>query len=172
MKFSLVFGALTALARSVAADGASVEAALQAVIDDTAALNTTVATWCGGLLQAVPITARATALLLTVEKGTQTARASANLTTLEALGVGTLTQTLVADVNSTLSTLVDAKPKFDRRLLGPAILLTLKAQRDASARFGAAVVDKIPPLVQGIARALVAQIDESFADAIAVYNPF
>jgi hypothetical protein len=81
------------------------------------------------------------------------------------------TQTLSTTVNKTLTDVIAAKPKFDGLLIvSPVVLLNLKLEKKGSDEFGSAVVEKIPEALQGIAQSLLAPIDDSFDEAIAVYE--
>lgn len=124
--FISVLVAIGCLASNVIADGASIVAALDKISDATAQLNNSVISWDGSLLGTLPIIADSTALLADINSATKTAEQSANLTDLEALGVGLATLSLASDVNTTLATIEAAKPKFQRLLLAPLILLNLE----------------------------------------------
>jgi hypothetical protein len=160
------------LATSVLADGASILAAMARISADSAELNATVSEWNGGILGVLPITIQSTTLLNDIKNGTAVAQASANLTLIQAIQVAQATQTLAKGVNSSLETIIAAKTKFDHLLLSPVILLSLQLQKDASADFSAAVISKVPANLQGAAQVLVGQIQDSFAKAIGIYNPF
>lgn len=154
----------------VLADGAAIVSALRTVAVNTALLNNTVLSWNGDILGSPPILARSSDLLHSIDRATEVTDASANLTLLEAISVATATQGLIKDVNMTLSTIIAAKPKFDRLDLDKVTLVDLKFQRGATATFSVAVARKVPSNVVSSAAALSSQIDESFAKAIAVYQ--
>jgi hypothetical protein len=97
-----------------------------------------------------------------------------------------------------LTDVIAAKPKFDGLVIvSPTTLLNLKLEKKGSDAFGSAVVEKIPEALQGyvflsffavvveievlvhvgtradfyrIAQGLLAPIDASFDEAIAVYE--
>lgn len=67
--------------------------------------------------------------------------------------------------------MVAAKGKFDGLLVvSPVVLLNLGLEKKATDRFGAAVVEKVPEALQGIAKGLLVPVDESFEEAIAAYK--
>lgn len=173
MLFTKVLAPVAFLATAVLADGAAIVDALNAIAADTAALNNTVIEWKSDLLGSLPIIAKSTSLLATINKGTKTAEDSAPLELLETLGVAQATQALVADVNTTLTTIISRKSDFDHLLLSPVVLLNLELEKKASADFSDAVTAKVPADVQSIAEQLAAQINDAFVEAIDVYNgPF
>ena len=74
-------------------------------------------------------------------------------------------------MNTTLANVIRTKPKYDTLLIvSPVVLLNLKLEKEATDRFGDAVVGKVPEALQGIAEGLLAPIDDSFEEAIAVYE--
>ncbi|KAH8746216.1 hydrophobic surface binding protein A-domain-containing protein [Diaporthe sp. PMI_573] len=162
---ALVFGV-----GSVLADGAAIASAISAIQNATDELTTTVSNYNGNLLGSLPIIVQSTSLLSTIKKGTKTAEESAALADLEALTVGLATITLVGKVNASLDAIVDAKPKFDRNLLTPVVLLNLEQQRSASSDFSDAVVSKLPAAFVSTGQQLAAQISAAFSEAISVYS--
>ncbi|KAI5463611.1 antigenic cell wall galactomannoprotein-like protein [Mariannaea sp. PMI_226] len=164
--------AFAGLATTAAASGASIVSAMDAISNATKALNKTVASWDGLILGTAPIIVRSTQLLIEIKNGTEVAQASANLTFAEALQVAGATQSLSTVVNSTLTTIINAKHKFDRLLLSPIILLNLHLQKDATDDFSAAVIEKVPAALQETAKGLVKPISDSFDNAISKYKLF
>lgn len=152
------------------ADGAAIASAISAIQNATIALNDTVAAWEGGILGALPIIAESTSLLSTINKGAATAKQSANLSDIEAFTVGVDTITLVNDVNSSLTTIIAAKPRFDRTLLSGIVLLNLEQEKSASADFSNAIVSKLPVTFVSTGEILAGQIAAAFAEAIDVYS--
>lgn len=161
---------LFAGASGVLADGAAIVSAISAIQNATIALNDTVAAWEGGILSAIPIIAESTSLLSAIKKGTATAKQSANLSDIEAFTVGVDTISLVNDVNSSLTTIIAAKPRFDRNLLSGIVLLNLEQEKSASADFSDAVVSKLPATFVSTGQILASQIAAAFAEAIDVYS--
>ncbi|TVY84192.1 Cell wall mannoprotein, partial [Lachnellula suecica] len=159
------------LATTVLADGASIAAAIAAIQNATTALGTTVASFPAGLLgltEVLPLLVDSTKLLLVINTGTQTASSSANLTDAEAIGIVAPTQALASAVNSTLTSVIAAKAKFDPLvIISPTILLNLELEKSASDKFGTAVVGKVPAALQAIAESLLVPIDDAFTEAIA-----
>ncbi|KAK0637001.1 hydrophobic surface binding protein A-domain-containing protein [Bombardia bombarda] len=173
MKLTTLLTPLSLLAlqaSTVLADGASIVNALDTVNNSTLKLNSLVSSWNGKLLGTLPIVAESTALLAHIMKGTKTAKDSAALAALDALGVAGSTITLSASVNTTLTTIIAAKRKFDKRSLSPVILLNLELEKSATEDFSAAIIAKLPADLQGLAQNLVAPIDASFEQGIDKYK--
>jgi len=173
-KMQLKFFSLAFLATTVLADGASILAALSQIQNSTIALNQTVSEFqpgLAGLAEVLPLLSASTTLLTDINHATKVASDSANLTDAEAIGVAGATQSLSSAVNSTLENVIKTKPKYDTLLVvSPVVLLNLKLEKDATDKFGDAVVEKVPVGLQGIAKQLLAPIDDSFEEAIAVYE--
>lgn len=171
MKF-LALSALLTLAAIpfVKADGASILAAEQNIDEVAVAFNETIAGFNGNPLTIVKILAQSTELLNVINTGTFIAKSSANLTDTEALNLVGETTTLVADVQSTLNTLISKKNVFVLTLTEPTALLNLKLEKAASDAFGAAVVSKVPVALQPVAASLIAPLDPAFDAAIAAFS--
>jgi hypothetical protein len=172
MQFFTFFLFLASLLGLALADGAAIIEAMKEVVADTVTLNSTVASYNGELLVLIKILGHNTHLLKSIKEGTKVAEESEPLEPLEALGVAQETQALVGAVQSSLSTIVSKKPVFKKRLLQPAILLTLKTQQSVSADFSAAIIEKVPAELQEVAEQLVAPVDQAFEAAIAEYKKF
>lgn len=169
MHFPSIFAPL-ALTSSVLASGASIVDALGVVSAITTELNTAVTSWKGDLLGALPIVVKSTELLKDINNATKTAKASEPLEALEAIGVAQAILDLSSKVNTTLSTIIDSKPKFDKRLLSPVILLNLDLEKDASDKLGAALKGKVPVDLQEVAQNLQDTLDGYFDTAIGAYK--
>ncbi len=172
MIFTKVLLSLAAVASTVVADGAAIAAALEKVNNITTTLQTTVSSWDGDLLGALPITIQSAELLSAINEGTKTAKASAALETLEAVTVAEDTIALGSSVNSTITAIIAAKPKFDKLLLSPVILLNLELEKSATDELSAAIIEKVPAALQATAQQLVSVIDDSFDEGLDAYNPF
>lgn len=157
-------------ASAALADGAAVADAISTIQDSTLELANTVASWDGGILGALPIIIDATSLLGAIKDGTATAEDSATFSDVEAATVGVATISLVTDVNSTLTTLIAAKPKFDKGLLTGIVLLNLEAEKSAAADFSDAVVSKLPATFTTTGEQLAGQIAAAFDQAIDVFS--
>ncbi|TVY40906.1 hypothetical protein LOCC1_G006362 [Lachnellula occidentalis] len=162
------------MATTILADGAAILTALSQIQNSTTALNDTVTAFqpgLAGLTEILPLLSASTALLTTINSATSIASSSANLTSDEAISVAGATQSLALAVNTTLANVIRTKPKYDTLLVvSPVVLLNLKLEQEATDRFGDAVVAKVPVELQGVAGLLLAPIDASFAEAIAVYE--
>lgn len=165
-----IFTALAVTATTALGDGAAIVAAIAAIQNSTLTLTSTVASWDGGILSSIPIVVESTSLLSTINQGTATAQQSANLSDIEAFTVGVDIYTLVTDVNSSLTTIIAAKPKFDKDLLTGIVLLNLEEEKSASASFSDAVISKLPTDLVSTGQALAAEIAAAFAEAIDVFS--
>lgn len=174
MRFSVLPIAL--LATTVVADGTSIIAAMTKISGATSKLNTTVADFAGGLIglaETVPLLIESTTLLRDINDGTKVASSSANLTLDETIAVSGATTNLVQSVQSSLQTIVNTKHKFDQLLvISPVILLNLEQQKEATDKFSAAVISKVPAAFQSVAQGLVAPVDVAFNSAITQYKKF
>ncbi|KAL7942490.1 hydrophobic surface binding protein A domain-containing protein [Trichoderma barbatum] len=162
---------LTPLLAAPTPDPNPILTALNTISSDTSALNNTVATWDGNILTLLSITVQSGILLAAIHDGTKAASRAANLTFAQTIDVATATLNLATGVNQTITTIVAAKPKFDKLVVvDPVILLNLKLEQDASRDFAEAVVEKVPAELQEIAKGLTQGIDDSFSQGIAVYE--
>ncbi|KAM0249521.1 hypothetical protein ACHAQJ_009027 [Trichoderma viride] len=173
MKLHLLslFTLLPSILAAATADPNPILTALGTITSDTVSLNTTVATFDGNPLTLLKITAQSAQLLAAINAGTKTANKAANLTLDQTLDVATATIALATDVNQTITSIINAKPKFDKLLVvDPVILLNLKLEQDATRDFSAAVVAKVPAALQSVAQGLTQGIDDSFSEGLAVYE--
>ncbi|KAG5984263.1 hypothetical protein E4U54_006154 [Claviceps lovelessii] len=165
--------AASASSSSSSADGKSITAALGAIQNKTTDLGTSVSSWSGHLLSALPITISSSSLLGQIKDATSTAHASDPLTLDGALAVALATGSLAAVVQTTLRTIVDNKPRFDKLLiLSPVVLIELKLQRHATAQLSGAIVDKVPEAFRAVAQGLIKPIDDAFGAAIDAFTMF
>lgn len=175
MRTSTILLPFALLATHVLADGASIVAAIQNISNATLALNTTVATFPDSpvldLFAIGPLLVNSQTVLNDINEGTTIATDSANLTLTETIAVAGATTKLAAVVESTLKTLVLAKPKFDKLLIvSPVVLYNLKQQQTATNAFGVAVTAKVPTAYQGLAALLLKPIQTVFNSTIAAYE--
>ncbi|KAK2589952.1 hypothetical protein QQS21_012374 [Conoideocrella luteorostrata] len=162
-----------ALAATAIADGKVITDAMATIKTKTADLGTTVANWKGDLLGALPITIKSAELLKQLKQSTKAAEKSAALTTEESLAVAGATGDLAKVVQSTLKTITDNKPRFDKLIiLSPVVLLNLELQHDATEDFSSTVVSKVPAELRPIASGLIKPIDDAFNAAIEKYKKF
>jgi hypothetical protein len=151
------------------ADGTAIIAAMNKIINATTALDKVVANFPAGpqgFLDVVSLLLASAIVLSDINSGTIVADASANLTFDEAVQVAGTTGTLVSVTQSSLNSIIAAKPIFDADLLSPLILINLKEEKAASDKFSAAVISKVPAILQSTAESLVAPIDTAFTQAI------
>lgn len=161
-----------ALASNVLVAGASILDSMKEIDASTLELKESVDNWSGNFLGTFPIIEKSGGLLVDIKQGKKAAENSAELTLEETFFVAQATLALSTNVNSTLETVIAAKSKFDKLLLGPVILVNLKVERHATEEFSTAVIEKIPKEFQEVAKQLVGTIDTSFAKAIEAYDLF
>lgn len=172
LAINAVLATLLAGAGTVLADGAGIIDAISAIQNATLALGSTVGSWDGGVLGALPIVAESASLLGAIRGGQAAAEQQPGelLTDVEGFSVGVATIELVADVNATLATLVAAKPKFDADLLSAVVLLNLELEKGASSDFSGALLAKLPADLVAVGQTLADEITASFDEAIGVYS--
>ncbi|PSS06686.1 hypothetical protein M430DRAFT_23384 [Amorphotheca resinae ATCC 22711] len=147
--------------------------AISNISNNTLSLNSSITTFrseSGNPLQLLPIVIHSSSLLASIKSGTNTAKASANLTFDETVAVAGATQSLVSNVQSTLSNIIAAKPLFNRELVSPVIYLDLELDKQATDQFSEAVISKVPSALQGLAQQIVAPVDTAFDAALAAYK--
>lgn len=175
MRFALLPLALSLLVTQVLADGASILLAMDTITNATKALNTTLNSFPDNPFLAIgdiaPLLVDSVNLLDDINHGTTVATQSANLTLSETIEVAQSTLALSSTVSTTLSNLMRTKAKFDKlKVITPVVLVNLKLEKDATDRFGAAVLEKIPPAFQAQAKSLLSPIEASFNTTIAYYS--
>ena len=172
----LQIASLLLVVTTVVADGAAIIGAIQKVSASAAKLNNTVLGFHAGILglgDTIKLLIDSTSLLNDIKAGTKTAQASAPLNFDDALAIAGVTVSLVTDVQVVISSIVNAKPTFDKLLIvSPTVLINLKIEKKASDEFSAAIISQLPIEFQDLAKTLVQPIDEGFDAAIAEYNPF
>jgi hypothetical protein len=132
---------LALLATQVLADGAAIIAAISTVSNATLALNKTVTNFPSNpfddLFDIPGLLVVSVTLLADINDGTKVADASTNLTLAETISLASATISLASVVESTLKTIVAAKPKFDALLIvSPVLLVNLLLEQKATDAFG------------------------------------
>lgn len=171
MKLTTLLAPLTLIGAALA-DSAAIVDAVKKANEDTAKLGQVVSKWKGDILGTLPIVAESTALLVTVKKGKKVASESDEMDFYGTLDVAYAVTDLTAVVNTTLTALIDAKPKFDKLLMSPLIFGTLELQKKATDEMSEAIVSKVPVQLQDLARDIAAPIDASFELALDEFHPF
>lgn len=171
MRFTAILVPL-GLCATVLADGQAIVDSIGVISSITGELNSAVSSWKGDLLGALPIVGKSTELLKDINNGTKIAKASQPLSALEAITIAGAIQNLQKNVNTTLTTIIRSKQKFDKLLLSPIILLNLDLEKDGSDRLGAAIKAKVPENLQAIAQGLQDTLDAYFDTAIDAYKLF
>ena len=166
---TILFSLAAAIA-PVAADGAAIIESLGTLSSSSAELNNTVADWSGELFDALPIVTQSIGLLTDTKEAAGVANESEPLTVEEAATLAGAMQGLITDIENTLTTLEEAKPKFDELMMGPVILLNLKMQKKETDTFSAAVLEKIPEGLRDVAQGMVDEVAGLFDKAIEAYG--
>jgi len=175
MRFALLPLGVSLLAAQVLADGASILAAMATISNATVALNNTINGFPSNPEIAIgdiaPLLVDSVNLLDDINSGTTVATQSGNLTLSDTIQVAQATQSLVTVVSTTLSNVMRTKAAFDKlKVISPVILVNLKLEKEATDRFGTAVVAKVPFAFQATARSLLSPIDAAFNTTIAFYS--
>ena len=159
---SLVFPALAL------ADGPAIVTALNNINSAAQALGDAVREQ--SVLSLLPISIDSLKLLDVTKQGTKTADQSAPLSVDETVTLLAPVTTLSQTVNQTITSLIDAKSRFqDLLVVDPIIYQTLLAQKDASTDFSNAVVAKVPTALQPFSETLTQPIIDSINQGIAAY---
>lgn len=108
-------------------------------------------------------------LLQTVQDGLVTVQAASPIGLLDAIALRATMEALQVSVDAAYGTAVSQQPAVDGLGIGGAVHDDFVAQRDAVGDLGAAIVSKVPALVQGTAQGFVDEIDDTLAAAVAAY---
>lgn len=149
---------------------AAIVEALGTLSTSSAELNNTVAGWSGELFDALPIVTQSVGLLTDTKDAAGVAEESEPLTLEEAVSLAVVMQSLTGDIGNTLTTIEDAKPKFDKLLFGPIILINLKLQKKETDKLSGAVVEKVPEGLREVAQGMVDEVSQLFEEAIDAYS--
>lgn len=159
-------------------DEASVVAGLQKITAATIKLNSTVASYPGGIegtITALEILTDSLAVMNAIISTTNDAKNSANFTNAESESVAEVfIIDLVPAVQSSLTTIEGKKADFEDGLLGFASLTglvetILKELKKDSDDLASAIEAKLASVWAAVAPIIVAQVDSAFDKAIATY---
>ncbi|QIW99031.1 hypothetical protein AMS68_004549 [Peltaster fructicola] len=163
--------ALSVLAATVAADGASIQAALAAVDKQALTLDSSVKQFDGSsAVAAFPVLINTLQLQSTIQSGTATAKNSSALSNDEAIALVAPVQQLAKDTNTTLTDIINKYQDFNKNNLAAIVKSNLQSSKQDSDDFSAAIIAKVPQALQSTAQSIAAPIDQAFANAIAVYS--
>ena len=159
-------------------DADDVVAAVQKISDQTLTLNSSVASYPGGIegtLDAIKIETEAIGLNFASRKAVHTAQRSSNFTSDGSLNVAGAFLDLLPIVTSTLDNIIDKKPEFDTGLLEIGSLsflvkYNLETEKRLSLKLGDVVQAKLTPEYASIAPLVLGQIEDAFTEAISVYS--
>lgn len=167
---NLITVLLLSASNTVLADGAAIKTAVSGITNTTIELGSTVTSWDGNLLTFVTIGLKSYSLVDTINKGTATSKQSANLTDIEALDTGFAVSNLVKAVNSTMTTIIEAKSKFDENGVSLLVQIALEMEKDSSASLSNAIIEKLPPSFVDTGKLLSAEIAASFEQTIGAFT--
>lgn len=159
-------------------DGQAVVDAVKAISEQTTKLNTTVASYGGGIegtVTALEIETEAVGLNNDLREAVWTAKCSDNFTDSESLAVSGAFLNLLPVVKSTLKNIVSKKDEFDDGLLGIASLsflvkYNLETEQRLSIKLGGIVEDKLTEDYADLAPLVLGQIKTAFKNAIEAYD--
>ena len=159
-------------------DADAVVAAVQKISSQAITLNSSVASYPGGItgtIDAIKIETEAIGLNFDLRNAVYTAQKSDNFDDDGSLNVAAAFLDLTPIVTSTLDTIIDKKPEFDRGLLDFASLsflvkYNLQTEKRLSLKLGDVVQGKLTPDYAAIAPLVLGQIEDAFTKAISVYG--
>lgn len=170
MLSTAILGVFSLAIATASADGVAIVKSLGTLSKSSAELNNTVAEWSGGLFDSLPIVTQSLGLLGDTKDAAAVAEESEPLTFEEATTLAVAMQSLTTDIKNTLTTLENAKPKFDKLLFSPIILIDLKLQKKETDNLSTAVVEKVPEALQEVAQGMVDEVSGLFDNAIDAYG--
>lgn len=149
--------------------------AMEHVSTHTTELGSIIGTWDGRMipnpLKAVVVQTKAIELMSALNSGLKTAERSEILDIHETLSIKDATENMIAAINATMETTIEAKPRLERHWGSVQIVrLNLHLQRGASRAFGSAVVAKLDSFARDEGAKSVAAIDAAFQQALRVYG--
>lgn len=151
-------------------DELSILDTLAKITTDTIALNTTLAAFTGSDDGLTYILRNSTALQNDITTGASDASNAPPVVFQDALLLASATARLAQDTNSTIGTLINTKPQFDKLGASPIVLSTVQNLKAATANFSGVVIGKLPLDVAPVGEQLVDLINDQFARAIQVYS--
>lgn len=153
------------------ANSAAVVRAIEEIQLSTQRLSVAVVKWDGFILTAFPIGLKS----MTVQRNTKRAifemLQCEPLDLLEALEVGTVSKSLVGDVESLLRHMANAQPKFKKALLSSFVLGQIKTQQRVSEDLFYEVVRKLPKMARGEGQKLQRKVSTAFEAAKREFEP-
>ncbi|KAM0326266.1 hypothetical protein ACHAQA_006863 [Verticillium albo-atrum] len=168
MRFSAVFlplATISGLITQVSGQLAPIQAALVTIQDSVEAYGDAfTAGTAAGILAADDD------LLASLNAAIPVVNASPNLSLFDAIGLATSIRSVQASVDAAFAVVTAQKPAVDALGISDDVLAGIIAQRAAVQTLGAALVAKVPSIVQGTAQVYVNDILATLDDAIAVYS--
>ncbi|CRK40195.1 hypothetical protein BN1708_008131 [Verticillium longisporum] len=168
MRFSSIFvpvATLAGLITQVSAQLAPIQAALVVIEDSVDAYG---AAFTAGT--AAGIQSADDDLLASINAAIPVVNASPNLSLFDAISLATSIRSVQTAVDAAFDIATAQKPAVDALGITADVLAGIQAQRAAVATLGAALVSKVPSIVQGTAQVYVNDILAILDDAIAIYS--
>ncbi|ATY65847.1 Cell wall galactomanno [Cordyceps militaris] len=160
-----------ALAATVLADGAAINAALKTVDGSINSLTATLNSFSGDIFGAIPVLFSSMSLKSNIDKGTKVANASQPLTSDDSLALADTVNTIIADASKSIDAFIAVKPKFDKLLIvTPIASGQIKGLRTSTVALGNAIIAKVPADFTDVATQLVSQILAQFDRGVAAYG--
>lgn len=123
------------------------------------------------LAAALPITTSTNNLIAYLANATMKVKQNPeNLTANGAQVLGPYSQGLAYTVNASIATLIQKKPAFMKNNLDPLVVSSLNTQINSSKTFSAAILAKIPPLLEPVAAAINSQVTDSIQQGIDCFS--
>ncbi|KAL2819418.1 hydrophobic surface binding protein A-domain-containing protein [Aspergillus granulosus] len=116
------------------------------------------------------IITQSNALVSTIEEGTVTVKEQEPLTSFESLDLIVPIQSLAADVDSTVQSLISVKADINKLGEGCTTLKALQAQAAASDKLADAIVAKIPADLEIIAVELAGTVSKAIQNGVDAYE--
>ena len=160
-----------ALAATVLADGAAINAALQTIDKDINALTSSLKGFSGDIFATLPILGATTTLNNAIKQGTKVANSSQALTSDDTVGLANTVGTIITDTTTAIDAFIADKPAFDKLyIVSPIAVGLVKGLKTSTADLGDAIIAKVPADFKDVATQLVGQINDQFDRGIAAYG--
>lgn len=167
---NLIYFIAVASAYVVRRDAAAINSDLRAINQDTLDLKAAADRYSGGLFGALPVQNAAGDLEATINEATDTANASAPVNDSEAASIiNYINTTLSPNVDATLTSIENKRTQFTNAGLKGTVQQTLATLRQDTNEYGQALLAKAPESAQADGQAVLAKIDNDFAETQAFY---
>lgn len=160
-----------ALAATVLADGAAIDAALQTIDKDIKALTSSLKGFSGDIFATLPILGATTTLNNAIKQGTKVANSSQALSSDDTVGLANTVGTIITDATASIDAFIADKPAFDKLyIVSPIAVGLVKGLKTSTVDLGDAIIAKVPADFKEVATQLVGQINDQFDRGVAAYG--